>query len=205
MNLIFINEKGGTGKTTISFNIAVEFQRNKYNVILTDADRQESLTSINNLREKNKFTIRNIETIEKNNDKNIINIIDTGGRDSTEMRKALLIADFVFIITNVSQLDLFSIERIKNLLIKAKDYNNFQEYYILNRIPPNPFLTRETKDFINFCMSEYSINFLEEALCERVAYKRSIQDGQSASELNADPKATAEIRKLYNNIISIIK
>ena len=89
MNLIFINEKGGTGKTTISFNIAVEFQRNKYNVILTDADRQESLTSINNLREKNKFTIRNIETIEKNNDKTVIKFPKTQCYAKFDSKKTL--------------------------------------------------------------------------------------------------------------------
>lgn len=205
MNILFMNEKGGTGKTTVSFNIAVEFQRNNYNVILIDGDKQESLTSINNLREKNKFIVKSIENIEKNGNKNNIYIIDTGGRDSTEMRKALLIADFVFIVVNVSQLDLFSIERIKNLLEKAKNYNNFESYYILNRISTNLFLTKETQEFINFCKNEYKINFLQEAICERIAYKRSLQNGQSATEINTDLKATAEIQKLYNNIISIIK
>ena len=205
MNILFLNEKGGTGKTTISFNIAVEFQKNNYNVILIDGDKQESLTSINNLREKNKFNVKNIENIEKNGNKNNIYIIDTGGRDSVEMRKALLIADFVFIVVNVSQLDLFSIERIKNLLEKAKNYNNFESYYILNRISTNLFLTKETQEFINFCKNEYQINFLQEAICERVSYKRSLQDSKSATEMNTDLKATAEIQKLYNNIISIIK
>lgn len=205
MNILFLNEKGGTGKTTISFNIAVEFQKNNYNVILIDGDKQESLTSINNLREKNKFNVKNIENIEKNGNKNNIYIIDTGGRDSVEMRKALLIADYVFVIVNVSQLDLFSIERIINLLQKAKNYNNFESYYILNRISTNLFLTKETKDFIDFCKNEYKINFLQEAICERIAYKRSLQNGQSATEINTDLKATAEIQKLYNNIISIIK
>ena len=200
MNILFMNEKGGTGKTTVAWNMAVEFQRNNYNTILVDMDKQRSLTNINELREKDKFTAASLTDIEKGN----INIIDAGGRDSVEMREALTIADLVFIVSNVSQLDLFAVERIKNLVNKGKGFNNFREFYILNRIPANPFLQKEIKDFLDFCKDSHNIIFLPEAICERVIYKRSIQDGLSAPEVGTDEKATKEVKGLFINIKKLL-
>lgn len=42
MVISFLNQKGGTGKTTLSINVASEFVRRNKNVLLIDADPQGS-------------------------------------------------------------------------------------------------------------------------------------------------------------------
>ncbi len=42
--LAFTNQKGGTGKTTLSANLAVLWSNSRYKVAVIDGDHQKSLT-----------------------------------------------------------------------------------------------------------------------------------------------------------------
>ena len=42
--LVFTNQKGGTGKTTLSANLAVLWSNSQYKVAVIDGDHQKSLT-----------------------------------------------------------------------------------------------------------------------------------------------------------------
>ena len=48
----FSNQKGGSGKTTLSINLAVLWSNSKYKVAVIDADKQKSLTNWIHSREK---------------------------------------------------------------------------------------------------------------------------------------------------------
>jgi chromosome partitioning protein len=203
MIISIINEKGGVGKTTITFNLAIEYQKTDKDIFLIDADKQKSLTMLNNLRQQNKFKmidINNIETI-----KNKIILIDTGGRDNQEMRQSILLSDIVIIIINISQLDIFVIEKMKDLSNEAKKINKkLKIYYLLNRITTNIFLSKEIKEFKEL-IGTLNINILNSIIHERNSYKKSLQDGIGISEmLNKDNKAIMEMQNLYDEINNIL-
>ena len=203
MIISIINEKGGVGKTTITFNLAIEYQKTDKDIFLIDADKQKSLTMLNNLRQQNKFKmidIKNIETI-----KNKIILIDTGGRDNQEMRQSILLSDIVIIIINISQLDIFVIEKMKDLSNEAKKINKkLKIYYLLNRITTNIFLSKEIKEFKEL-IGTLNINILNSIIHERNSYKKSLQDGIGISEmLNKDNKAIMEMQNLYDEINNIL-
>src|SRR3989339_1406562 len=57
--IIFVNNKGGVGKTTLAFNCAVSFAEQEYKTVLIDLDPQCNLTRLamgENFYEKNLFS-----------------------------------------------------------------------------------------------------------------------------------------------------
>jgi chromosome partitioning protein len=206
MILTICNEKGGTGKTTISFNLAVEFQKHTPNIVLVDADKQQSLTQINQLRTQNKFIIKNIDDITPLQSKKDNIIIDAGGRDNIELRKALAISDICIVVINISQLDIFAIERMKFLINKAQQVNNkIKSFFLLNKITTNKFMYKEIQEFLDV-LKGFKVKTFKEMIHERVVYKRSVQDGLGVSEtLIKDEKAVREIQRLFKEIFTIIQ
>ncbi len=102
MILLLGGEKGGTGKSTMATNLAAAHLINGKDVILVDADKQASSSDWAALRDENEITPRvpcvqklgkklhvEIQDLEKRYE---TVIVDYGGRDSIEMRSAMLVA-----------------------------------------------------------------------------------------------------------------
>jgi cellulose biosynthesis protein BcsQ len=82
--LVFFNNKGGVGKTTLAYNAAVKFAENGYKTVLIDLDPQCNLSSLalgNYFLEQNLFN---------GNDENIYgvlkSVIEGGGDINTSMK-----------------------------------------------------------------------------------------------------------------------
>src|SRR3954467_9216473 len=96
--------KGGSGKTTIATNLAVIRSAENRNLLLIDADDQETATDFTILRNERNESGAGYTSIklagpavrtqtQRLADKYDDIIIDTGGRDTTSQRAALTIAD----------------------------------------------------------------------------------------------------------------
>ena len=55
--LAFLNQKGGTGKTTLSLNVAYGLAQAGERVLLIDADQQASANAWSSLREDQPFSV----------------------------------------------------------------------------------------------------------------------------------------------------
>ena len=103
MVIAVCNEKGGSGKTTISINLAVKLGLLGEDTLLIDADPQRSIEVFTNIRDKEnidltfntvaKFGNSLAKEVQSLKSKYDAIVIDTGGRDSQEMRQALAISD----------------------------------------------------------------------------------------------------------------
>ncbi|MCW1627901.1 ParA family protein, partial [Campylobacter jejuni] len=70
-------------------------------------------------------------------------IIDTGGRDSREMRKAMLLSNVIIIPTIASQYDVSVLDHMLNIYKEVKLINkNIILLILINRVSPNPFLIK---------------------------------------------------------------
>ena len=117
------SEKGGVGKTSLSFNLAVLRVRAGKPVILVDADPQGSSAMWAALRSEGNYLPPLIcvqKTGKIGNDllqlsQNYELIVDAGGTDARELRQAIAVADKWILPVRPGQLDIFAMSKMHKL------------------------------------------------------------------------------------------
>ncbi len=198
------NSKGGTGKTTIATNLAVEFAKEK-KVLLIDSDPQSSSMSFREAREKDDISACSICTHTLHNDVKTfkdsfdIILIDVGGRDTKIFRSAIISADLAIIPLQPSQYDLFSsVETLDIVKEIQQAKEELKAYFLLNMCIAGTKISAETTEALR--EFEQDIPLLETRLHSRVAFKNSVSGGLGVSEYESDGKASEEVRNLFNEI-----
>lgn len=215
MIITIANQKGGSGKSTIAINLAIKLLE-AGNVLLMDTDSQRNIESFTNTREAREdvsslkhFTLSNrtgdiTQSLKQSLEiyQNIV--IDTGGIDSIESRKAMLYADYLIIPTIPSPLDF---DVLITMLNRAKEIKEINEklniLLVINKVSPNPFLAKEIADLneaINTIQETNQVfKILDTILYNSISYKRSIGDGLSILEYT-DTKAKKEFENFFSQI-----
>ncbi len=210
MIISFIAEKGGTGKTTLASNIAAMRSKKKV-TLLIDTDPQKNSFDWSNIREPslNKGNLitdtlygeidSEVKKIKDNFDDIII---DAGGRDSDEMRSALLVSDIVIIPLLPSILDLWTIELMETLYFKVlKEKPNLKAKIVLNKCPTNYYDKNETFKIIKLIQKSTKLDLSKNLLYERKTYRKSMEKGLGV----ADHIKSKRDNKAYNEICSLYK
>lgn len=211
MIVLIGSEKGGTGKTTIAVNLAAMRAIRGYDVLLLDADRQGSASMWAAIRDESEASPRipclakygeNIHTELKSLSKKYDDIVvDTGGRDSHELRSAMLEAHKLLIPVQPSQFDLWGLSKMSRLISDCHVINSTLEAYaVINRAPTNPLIS-ESEEAREYTNEFENINMVDAIIRDRIAFRRAARDGLAVMEVNpADAKARAEIENLYSEV-----
>lgn len=211
MIVLIGGEKGGPGKTTIATNIAAIRTSIVGDVLLVDTDKQPTSSYWCSLREDKGITPRvssiqkydkavRTEIVELNKKFSDI-IIDAGGRDSPELRGALLVCDKAIFPLRPSQFDLWTLGRLNTLVESAKEINEkLEAYVVINQSSPNPAV-KEAEEMKGFLTEFENIKGLKSVICERIAFRRAALNGMAVTEYKPeDLKANEEIMALYREI-----
>lgn len=207
--------KGGGGKTTTATNLTIIRAAEGQDVLLVDADDQETATDFTNLRNEKitsgpsytciKLTGAAVRTeILRIAPKYQDIIIDTGGRDTTSQRAALSVADVLLVPFVPRSFDLWTLDKIAELVEEMKTGNSkLQAYTFLNRADPrgtdNDDTAKELRD-------NHSLQFLDTPIGTRKAFSNAAAEGLAVTELRpTDPKAVDEIMALYRYVFDIDK
>lgn len=211
MILLIGGEKGGTGKTTIATNLAALRAAAGHDVLLIDTDRQGTSAAWCQLRAEDTHLpkVTCVQLFGKNLQTGIRDlasryddvIIDAGGRDSVELRSALIVANRLYIPIQPSQYDVWTLEHMHELVVAAQGFQpELDAYVLLTRVSTHPLIA-DTAD------AKYALEGLEPlqlaatTVAERQAFRRSARYGQAVTELErVDTKAATEMRLLYGEI-----
>ena len=209
------HQKGGTGKSTLSWNLAIELRKKykKYGYktfIFVDLDNQESVTMTNRLRMQ--YEQKPLEIIRFTDDERVgleefINsidddtlvIIDSGGYDADLNRLAIIASDFVVTPVSSDYMEIFGLQKFKTILEELSEIKGetVKVNVLLNKIDPKLRDFEDIQDFIkeidNFVLMDTVIRF-------RSDYKHSIGYGFSVRELDAKSKASLEIKSFVKEI-----
>jgi chromosome partitioning protein len=127
--------------------------------------------------------------------------IDAGGRDSVELRSAMVVAQRVMIPILPSQYDMWTLDHMQELVTAARGFNPLLDaLVVLSRVSPNPLIT-DAHD-AQLSLEQYpALRLSDTAVCERQAYRRSARQGEAVTELERpDAKASTEMRLLYEEV-----
>ena len=204
--------KGGSSKTTTSTNLSVGLAMQGHDVCLVDADPQRSASrwhkdredqDVNppiTLVEKQDNLTQTLRTLE---DKFDYVIVDVAGRNSREMITGAVVADIVLAPHQASQLDLDTLEELKQQTVQIRDLNpdlSVLIYHSMASTNPN-VIGNERNDFEEYVGQYDEFVLLNSVGHYRKIYKDVIPDGQSVLE-TANIKAIAEVNNLMKEVLS---
>jgi chromosome partitioning protein len=213
MIIAIVQTKGGVGKTTLAVNLAVErVVRGKRHLLLVDADEQGTASDFAALRAERLGTtgyqavqlsgndVRSYVLAKKKKYDDIV--IDTGGRDSQGLRAALTVADIALMPFQPRSFDVWTLDKVANLISEAKGFNKrLRAYALLNCADaggPDNIAAAVT-------LAEHpDIAYLDAAIGRRKAFANSGAIGLSVLEASPiDRKACDELTRLADRLAAL--
>lgn len=195
------NMKGGTGKSTVAFNLSIWVAtRRNVHVSVYDLDPQATISDALEIRTED----GHVPTITPSNDVNKLAnegdhtevIIDIGISDSKAMNAAIKQADRILIPVAPSQADVWSTQRFLKLIFDlTKNGKQPEVLGFMNRSDTHRAV-RETDDAYDALSTLDGLKMLELRLYQRTAFRRSFSEGMAVFELDQKSKAAAEIEAL---------
>ena len=211
MIVLIGGEKGGTGKSTIATALAALRAMKGRDVLLVDTDIQGSASYWAAVRDEADITPR-VASIQKFGRglqaelKDLAGryddvIIDAGGRDSQELRAAMLVAECLFCPITPGQFDVWTLDRMDKLVEMAHGFNpDLVAKVLVNRASPIPTVheAAEAQEIIG----EFEhLTLSPVILRDRIAHRRAVRAGKCVAELSpVDPKATGELNQLFAEV-----
>lgn len=207
--------KGGSGKSTIAINLTVWLSKKGFDVLLVDADEQETATKFTKWREHNTqgqsgYTATVLtgdavrQQVLKFKPKFDHIVIDTGGRDTTSQRAALFVSDVYLVPFNPRSFDLWTIADVENLVKEVRSIkpDELHAFSILNRADPKGSDNKESAELLR---ESTVIEYISPAIVSRKSFANTASSGLGVIEGNlTDEKAVAEINLLFSEILGKI-
>jgi chromosome partitioning protein len=126
-------------------------------------------------------------------------IIDAGGRDSRELRSALLAADVALIPIKASQLDLWTHENMNEKIALARGFNRRLAAIAVLSMAPTNSRVRETAEAQQVVREFDELELAEAVIHERKTYRDAMRLGCGVVETDND-KASREIEALARDL-----
>ncbi|WP_028123676.1 ParA family protein [Epilithonimonas tenax] len=188
--ILTTHQKGGVGKSTLTFNLASNLRQNA-KVCIVDMDMQGSLLNIRELSEVPIFSADKLKEITKS-DYDFI-FIDTPPYLSEKITELCDLADVIIIPTKAGVLDLLA---IKSTIDTVKDSKAEKKAIIVfNMIKPNTTLTEEIKDQLK----EYNVKVSKNMISDLVVFSRSVL----LNGVEENNKAQKQIDNLTKEILTL--
>jgi chromosome partitioning protein len=209
-----VNQKGGSGKTTISMQLTGAIARRKNKVLVVDADPQGTATrwaasaedetpfpaSVVGLSAANTKVHREVKKFIDDYDYIIIDCPPAA--DSPVPQSALLIADLALVPIIPSPLDMWAAVGIRQVIQNVSDFNDtLQSRLVLNQCQPKTTLAQESLEVL----PEFGIPLAKTQIQHRQVYRQSAVFGQTVHNLgNKASAAISEIEKLTDEVLEIL-
>lgn len=221
MKIVVGGTKGGSGKSTVATNLAVLRAAEGHEVLLIDADDQETAADFTELRNQTleegagytciKLTGPSVRTeIQRLAPKYDDIIIDTGGRDTTSQRAALTVADILLVPFVPRSFDVWTLDNISRIVDEMKVANpDLKAFIFLNRADPSGKDNQAAQEYILEDLEEQgrlgTFEFLDAPLGTRKAFGNAQSKGLAVTEHNPkNLKAEREILTLYSYVFNVM-
>ena len=209
------NQKGGSGKTTVSMVLAGTFGLRGFRVLVVDADAQGTATqyaaaapddapfpaTVSGLSAAGNKIHREIR--KHIDDYDIIIVDCPPAVDSPIPQSALLVADLVVVPIIPSPADLWSALGVRELIGRIEVINeDLRAVLLANSCQPRARITRAVMDQLE----EFGIPLLDSRLHNRTAFRQAMALGLPVQKLGSEARAAREdVDRLADEVIGLLK
>ena len=203
-------EKGGTGKTTLATNLAVQ-RAYGHDVVLLDTDMQGAASYWARVRQDAGLTppVACLQqfgpglqaALQALTTQTADIVMDAGGRDAVELRAGLVTAAKAYLPVQASQFDIWTLDHLEDLVAQAQGFNpTLRAFVVLTRVSPNPLVAEVAE--AKALLADYPhLQLADTVIYDRIAYRRAAREGKAVHELTPpDRKASAECTFLYEEV-----
>jgi len=207
MIITISHQKGGVGKSTLAYNIALELAR-KHNVEVIDLDVQQTVTAYNQIRAEMGqtplpvhifTTAEELESYFESLDEETIVVIDSGGFDSSLNRFAILVSDFIITPVSSEFTEILGLQKYESILreLSEQSGSTIVTNVVLNKTNPNQKKFDEVNEFIR---SSKHFSLMDSMMRRRVDFANSVAYGFSVRELDKKSESTKELKEFIKEI-----
>ncbi len=201
--------KGGTGKSTLSFNLAIWLASNGFKVEAFDLDLQQTLVDVMEIREEEGFeplvpVHTDVSLLE--NKPGVQTIVDVGTAKMNDLREAIRKADRIIMPVPPSQADVWSTQRFLDIVQEESDKAGRkppQVFAFVNKSDTNPAI-RETHETQEALKMLENVRVVVARLGLRTGFRRSFSEGLAVFELEPRSKAAIEMNALAMVLFSAL-
>lgn len=200
-----LNQKGGSGKTTIATHIASLIQNKGNSVILVDSDPQGSARDWSAVNEDNPVTVIGIDRPTIDRDLKAIPgkefiVIDGAPQASDLAISAIKASDFILIPVQPSPYDIWATSDLVDLVKQRIEMTDgkLKAAFVVSRAITGTKIGNE----INEALEEYDLPILKTRITQRISYPNSAASGKTVFDIEPNGEASKEMNKLYNEIIN---
>ena len=198
-----LNQKGGSGKTTIATHLARALQLDGDSVLLVDSDPQGSARDWAAVREEQPVTVVGIDrpTIERDL-KHIARkdfvVIDGAPQAADLAVSALKAADFVLIPVQPSPYDIWATAELVDLVKQRIELTDgrLQAAFVVSRAIKGTRIGAEVAE----ALAGYDLPVLESRITQRVSYPGTAAAGTTVLDTDPDGDAAVEVRALSSEL-----
>jgi len=191
------NLKGGSGKSTVAFNLSVWLATHGENIAVYDLDPQRTLTDVTEVRSEEGITpLFNLSygganLLDDIREQQGEVIVDIGTADMDAVKGALTVADRIIVPVPPSQADIWSTQRFLTLIDRINNEKSPEICVFVNRADTHHSI-RESDEAEEALAELSGITLIRHRLHQRTAYRRSFSEGQGVFELVPWSKAAKE-------------
>jgi chromosome partitioning protein len=202
-----IQQKGGTGKTSLTANLGVCFARQGFRVALVDLDPQGSLGMWHKIREANGHDVSAL-TLQTSTPWRIASDVRNLGKDSdlvlidnpphvdSSARQAVKVGDLVLVPCQLSPVDIWATRAILEMILKEDRPCKV----VLNRVPA----VGKVADALRHELTNSTLPLTQTALGNRTAFMASFLEGLGVIEYDRNSLATQEIIALSHELLETL-
>lgn len=204
-----LNPKGGSGKTTLSTNLARFYHDRGDKVLLVDSDPQGSASDWHAARDDNPLPF-----IAYGNPENLkalpgiaapydVVIIDGAAKLEGMIAAAIKVSDTILIPVQPSPYDIWATADLVDLIKARQEVTDGhpQAAFIVSRAIKRTLLSKEIAE----ALSEHELLVFDAHTTQRQSYPRTASEGLSILDSGTDEKAKKEIKNVVKELDLFIK
>ena len=203
MITVIANLKGGSGKSTVTFNLGLWLQMKGQPVVAYDLDPQQTLSDVAEVRREEGYTPplqvnqprdRLIDDMLYHPQQTQV-LVDVGASNMDAMKLALSIADRIIIPVPPSQPDVWATQRFLNIVGELKESKKPEMRVFVNRADTHRAI-KESDETEEILEQLPGVTLIDQRLHQRTVYRRSLSEGMSIFEISKRSKAVDEFNRL---------